>query len=251
MLAIIAAFAAILAVCQGATFTIAPYNTSAEIGGNGTIACIVTNLGSDSVNWKKKNGNSLTSLTFNGNVLADATKYAVTGQYNLTIMNVASSDEGTYQCVVGSQTLEAYFSPVCKSFNLPNNVSVYWASSPSAGNRVNATCKSTYSNPPANLRWYLASNDVNTNQPINLVDKTSLAIYNTENVLSSGYGDAVSNLPLDLVSSNHGDWLICEVEFDGYYDVMNYTMQINLKYSSCLPSWILDMELQESSHRES
>lgn len=39
--------------CQAVTFNIAPYNTSAVIGENGTLACIVTLAQGENVQWKK------------------------------------------------------------------------------------------------------------------------------------------------------------------------------------------------------
>lgn len=42
-----------LTACQAATFNIAPYNTSAVVGENGTMACMVTLAQGENVQWKK------------------------------------------------------------------------------------------------------------------------------------------------------------------------------------------------------
>ncbi|KAK3091019.1 hypothetical protein FSP39_016538 [Pinctada imbricata] len=204
-----------LRACHGFTFVIEPYNTSAPIGENGTLGCIITNKGSDSVVWKKQqSGGSYTSLTFDGNVASDKTKYDV-GTYNLTIINVQSSDAGIYQVAVGSTTRDIYFQPVV----LPTNVSVYWENSPASGRTVNITCRATYSNPPPYLRWYKGVNDL---------DYTSYAYYYTENVRSSGYGDAVSTMAMTLTGSDQNTEIRCEAWYDGYYNAMNYTLNIQL-----------------------
>ncbi|XP_033738004.1 cell adhesion molecule 2-like [Pecten maximus] len=221
MFGIVAFFAALLGACQGATFDIAPYNTSVEIGGTATMACIVSNLGSDSVTWKMVSGSSTTTISLNTQILASATKYSVVGTYNLTISNVATSDIALYQCTVGATTQEAYLLSVV----LPTNVSVYWESSPSAGSTVNLTCKATYGNPPPFLRWY--KNDV---------DFTQDAYYYTENTLSSGYGDAKSSVAISLLSTDQDKLFRCEVHYEGWYRAMEYTLQTQLSGSSALKS---------------
>ena len=51
---------------------------------------------------QKQNGTTtFNALTFNQNVLGTATKYALVSTYNLTVMKLTSSDEGTYRCLVG------------------------------------------------------------------------------------------------------------------------------------------------------
>ena len=63
----------------------------------------------------QKVGNTITPLTLGTTILAtDHSKYVVTGTYNLTIVNVQISDEGTYQCVVGVTTREASLQTVGK-----------------------------------------------------------------------------------------------------------------------------------------
>ncbi|XP_060082489.1 junctional adhesion molecule C-like [Ylistrum balloti] len=221
MFGIVAFFAALVGACQGVNFDIAPYNTSVEIGSTATMACIVSNLGSDSVTWKKVSGSSTTTISLGTQILASSTKYSIVGTYNLTISNVASDDIALYQCTVGSTTQEAYLLSVV----LPTNVSVYWESSPSAGSTVNLTCKATYGNPPPYLRWY--KNDV---------DFTQDAYYYTENTLSSGYGDAKSSVAIDLVSTDQDKLFRCEVHFEGWYRAMEYTLQTQLSGSSALKS---------------
>ncbi|XP_069128118.1 cell adhesion molecule 2-like [Argopecten irradians] len=221
MFGVVAFFAALLGACQGATFDIAPYNTSVEIGGTATMACIVSNLGSDSVTWKKVSGSTQTTISLGTQILASATKYSIVGTYNLTISNVASDDIALYQCTVGSTTNEAYLLSVV----LPTNVSVYWESSPSAGSTVNLTCRATYGNPPPFLRWY--KNDV---------DFTQDAYYYTENTLSSGYGDAKSSVAISLVSSDQDKLFRCEVHYEGWYRAMEYTLQTQLSGSSAIKS---------------
>ena len=61
---------------------------------------------------QQANGGSYTSLTFGTNILGSTSKYAVTGTYNLTIMNVDSSDDGIYQCSIGSTTREVSFQSI-------------------------------------------------------------------------------------------------------------------------------------------
>ena len=56
----------------------------------------------------KVSGSTATQLTLDATILAsDKTKYAVSGTYNLTVVNVQPSDEGLYQCVVGATTKQA------------------------------------------------------------------------------------------------------------------------------------------------
>jgi hypothetical protein len=63
----------------------------------------------------QKVGNTITPLTLGTTILAnDHSKYVVTGTYNLTIVNVQISDEGTYQCVIGVTTREASLQTVGK-----------------------------------------------------------------------------------------------------------------------------------------
>ena len=70
---------------------------------------------SSSVLQKQSSGTGYDSLTFDTNILSStANKYAVSGTANLTIYNVASSDEGLYQCAIGSTIREISFTPVGK-----------------------------------------------------------------------------------------------------------------------------------------
>ncbi|XP_062578513.1 peroxidasin-like [Saccostrea cucullata] len=210
--------ASLIGLSQCATFVIEPYNTSAPIGGTGTLACIATNLGSDSVSWKRKqsSGSGYDSLTFGTNIVTSIqNKYAVSGTANLTIQNVAASDEGLYQCAIGSTVREISFTPVI----LPTNVSVYWENSPYAGNRVNITCLATYGNPPPYLKWF---------KGVNQMELTQNAYYYTNNVRSSGYGDAVSTMALILNSNDQNQEIRCEAAYDGYERAMEYTLNIQL-----------------------
>jgi hypothetical protein len=43
-----------------------------------------------------------------------------------------------------------------------------------------------------------------------------------------GYGDAVASAALVLTSNDINKDIRCEVEYDGLYNVMNYTMNTNL-----------------------
>jgi hypothetical protein len=64
---------------------------------------------------KQSSGNGYDSLTFGTNIVTSTqNKYAVAGTANLTIYNVASTDEGLYQCAIGSVTREISFTPVSK-----------------------------------------------------------------------------------------------------------------------------------------
>lgn len=164
---------------------------------------------------KQSSGSGYDSLTFGTNILSSTqNKYAVSGTANLTINNVASSDEGLYQCSIGSTTREISFTPVGRhslqiskcillktiikllilyilivfcistlkslsfhSLVLPNNVSVYWENPPYAGRVVNITCKATYANPPPYLKWF---------KGVNQMELTQNAYYYTTNVRSSG-----------------------------------------------------------------
>nr|XP_022319613.1 peroxidasin-like [Crassostrea virginica] len=209
---------------QSVTFVIEPFNTSAAIGSTGTLACIATNLGSDKVSWKKKqsSGTGYDSLTFDTNILSStANKYAVSGTANLTIYNVASSDEGLYQCAIGSTIREISFTPVV----LPNNVSVYWENSPYAGRVVNITCRATYGNPPPYLKWF---------KGVNQMELTQNAYYYTTNVRSSGYGDAVSTMAMVLTGLDQNQEIRCEAAYDGYDRAMEYTLNIQLNGGASL-----------------
>ncbi|XP_048759634.1 V-set and immunoglobulin domain-containing protein 1-like [Ostrea edulis] len=216
--------ASLIGVSQCVTFVIEPFNTSAAIGSTGTLACIATNLGSDSVSWKKKqsSGNGYDSLTFGTNIVTSIqNKYTISGTANLTISNVASTDEGLYQCAIGSVTREISFTPVI----LPNNVSVYWENSPQSGNVVNITCRATYGNPPPYLKWFKGPTQM---------ELTQNAYYYTTNVRSSGYGDAVSSMALSLTGSDQNQEIRCEAAYDGYERAMEYTLNIQLSGSSSL-----------------
>ncbi|VDI40393.1 Hypothetical predicted protein [Mytilus galloprovincialis] len=200
--------------CQAATWQISPYNTSAVTGENATLACIAITSNGENIQWKKVVGSSVTALTLDSTILAsDKSKYAVSGQYNLTVMNVQTSDEGLYQCVIGATTKEASLQTVV----LPTNVSTYWETSPTIGNIVNITCRATYGKPPPYLRIYKDNMDI-----------TNLAYYYTENTRSSGYGDAVASAALTLTALDVNKDIRCEVEYDGLYNAMNYTMNTNL-----------------------
>ncbi|XP_052101487.1 contactin-1-like [Mytilus californianus] len=206
--------------CHAASWQITPFNTSAVLGENGTLACIVTVANGENVQWKKVVGSSVTALTLDTTILAsDKSKYAVTGTYNLTVVNVQTSDEGLYQCVIGATTNQASLQAVV----LPTNVSTYWETSPSIGNIVNITCRATYGKPPPYLRIYKDN-----------IDITHLAYYYTENTRSSGYGDAVASAALTLTSLDVNKDIRCEVEYDGLYNVMNYTMNTNLNGGSSI-----------------
>lgn len=228
MFGIVAFFAALLGACQGQTFSLAPYNTSAEIGGNATVACIVSNVGGNSVQWKKQGTDgTYVPITLNGQSLSSGTnKYIVTGTYNLTITSFSSSDVANYQCAVGTSLQTAYVSQVV----MPNNVSVYWESAPRPGGYANITCRASFGNPPPFIRWF-AGSTYNS-----LIEQTNMneIYYYTENVQNSGAGDAVSSMRV-LLTGNDADKLFrCQVDFEGYYNVMEYTLQTVLSGSSSI-----------------
>ena len=66
---------------------------------------------------QKQNGTTTyNALTFNGNVLGTATKYALVGTYNLTVIKLTASDEGTYRCIVGLKNYDMHLAVVGKNW---------------------------------------------------------------------------------------------------------------------------------------
>ncbi|XP_076095371.1 cell adhesion molecule 2-like [Mytilus galloprovincialis] len=204
-------------VCQTATWQISPYNTSAITGENATLACIVKLTNGENVQWMRVAGRQSMVSSLDSTLIisdkSDKSKYALTGTYNLTVTNVQTSDEGIYLCCVGATRKQASLQAVV----LPTNLSTYWETSPTIGNSVNITCRATYGKPPPYLRIYKDNMDI-----------THLAYYYTENIRSSGYGDAVASAALTLTSLDINKDIRCEVGYDGLYNVMNYTMNTNL-----------------------
>ncbi|XP_060568655.1 V-set and immunoglobulin domain-containing protein 1-like [Ruditapes philippinarum] len=222
MLSIFAFVTLAFQACQGVTVTQQPANSAVEIGQNVTIACMVTNKGvSENVQWKMRaNGTStFNAITFNENVLGDATKYAVVSTYNLTVINAATADEGTYRCTAGTLDYDAQLTVV----DLPNAVAIAWGGSPDAGNTVNLTCTATNGRPTPNIRWI-----------INGVDMSASGILETNSVTASGYGNSVSNLPLVLNSNMNGNLATCYVAYDGWDDAMNATYILNINGGASL-----------------
>jgi len=80
---------------QGITVTLAPYNTSAVVGGNATLACLVTNQGSDKVKWYVPGNEN--ALTVDDVLTTSGDHYSVVGQYNLSLANVSLNDQGQYR----------------------------------------------------------------------------------------------------------------------------------------------------------
>lgn len=201
-----------------------------EVGKNVTIACIVSkDIPLDNVQWKfKQNGTTtFNALTFNQNVLGTATKYALVSTYNLTVMKLTSSDEGTYRCLVGLKEYDMNLTVV----DLPSSVEISWASQNNVGSLVNLTCTATHGRPPAPLRWLIDGKDY-----------TDRAIKEATSVSASGYGDSVSNLPLYLDNRLKDKLAQCFVSYDGWDKAMNasYIIQHNgvtgLKVSGLLLS---------------
>lgn len=208
--------------CSGLTVTMQPQNAAVEIGQNVTLACMVTSLATgESVQWKHRANGSTTfnAITFNANVLGTATKYAVVSTYNLTVINAATSDEGTYRCTAGTTDYDATLTVV----DLPTNVVITWGGEPNAGNLVNLTCTATNGRPTPNLRWI-----------INGVDLTDSANLETNSVTTSGYGNSVSNLPLSLDTNMNDNLAVCYVAYDGWNDAMNATYALKINGSASL-----------------
>ncbi|XP_070196479.1 junctional adhesion molecule A-like [Littorina saxatilis] len=133
---------------EGITIDLAPFNTSAVIGGNATLACLVSNQGSDRVKWYVP-GN-LNALTVDDTITTSGDHYEVSGQYNLTIVGVTNDDEGQYQCEVGSNNYYGSLTVVV----LPSNVTAYWSSTPAASSTANITCYSSRAHPPPSFAWF-------------------------------------------------------------------------------------------------
>ncbi|KAK3590766.1 hypothetical protein CHS0354_017282 [Potamilus streckersoni] len=210
---ILPVIAGFVQVSQAAALvTVAPTNSSAQLGTNATLACIVTNKAdTESVQWKVKTtgSSSFTALTFNENVLASTSKYAIKHIYNLTIINVATTDDGLYRCSVGiSDNLtnyDAYFTSV----SLPTNMTIYWQSNPDSGKTVNLTCKATNGRPPARITWIVDGVDLSPSQ-----------YYETTSLTSSGYGDAISRIALFISHQYSGKIAICRATYDGWDNAM-------------------------------
>ncbi|KAL4236344.1 hypothetical protein ACF0H5_004731 [Mactra antiquata] len=175
----------------------------------------------ENVQWKHKSNGSTTfnAITFNTNVLGDAAKYAVVSTYNLTVMNAAVTDEGTYRCTAGTTDYDANLIVA----DLPSAVAITWAGEPNAGELVNLTCTATNGRPTPNLRWL-----------INGVDFTNSAILETNSVTNAGYGNSVSNLPLNLNTNMNDKLAVCYVAYEGWNDAMNATLVLQINGSASL-----------------
>lgn len=65
--------------------------------------------------YQRANGTStFNAITFDTNILGDANKYAVVNQYNLTVINAATSDDGTYRCTAATTDYDAILTVVGK-----------------------------------------------------------------------------------------------------------------------------------------
>jgi hypothetical protein len=65
-----------------------------------------------------------------------------------------------------------------------------------------------------------------------------------------GYGDAVASAALTLVEADRDKDIRCEVEYDGLYNAMNYTMNTNINISLLnwffLKLWMFQLPYIES-----
>nr|KAG5695998.1 hypothetical protein BaRGS_023377 [Batillaria attramentaria] len=191
----------------------APFNTSAQIGQNATIACLVSNKGSsETVKWYLEGQSS--ALTTDSLFLND--HYQPSGQYNLTIVSVTLNDQAQYTCEAGSNSLSASLTVV----DLPSNLSVYWSTSPVAGTTANITCYASRGHPPPTLSWFKNNNELDS----------SNAAY-TGNTDSSGYGVAYSTLPVSLSSGDQGAEFRCEASYPDWNAALSHTLVTQLSGS--------------------
>ena len=65
--------------------------------------------------FQRANGTTtFNAITFDTNILGDANKYAIVNQFNLTVINTATSDEGTYRCTAATTDYDAILTVVGK-----------------------------------------------------------------------------------------------------------------------------------------
>ncbi|KAL8590228.1 hypothetical protein ACOMHN_010423 [Nucella lapillus] len=200
---------------QAWTVTKAPTNTSAALGQNANLTCTVTQSGqnSDSVKWFK--GGNSNALTLNGLPVSNDGHYLVSGTYDLVIVNLALQDQAQYTCNVGGTDYHAFLTVV----DLPVNLSVYWTEGPQVGPVSNLTCMATRAHPPSVLSW--------SRNGVPLQD--SRIVYTANADQNTGYGEAVSVLPLSLRSQDEGAVFRCEASYNDWREAM--TANLTLSFS--------------------
>ncbi|ESO87519.1 hypothetical protein LOTGIDRAFT_166400 [Lottia gigantea] len=202
----------------GTLITSPPTNTSAAVGTDAFLTCLVSNKGTDKVKWRKEGDTE--TLTADS-VSVKSNRYKVTGtnnNYNLTITSVTVQDEGQYICEAGDTgsgptvSRKASLSVVA----LPTNLSVYWSTPPVEGRTANLTCRATYGRPPPTLTWF------KDELPYNPLTPT------TSNVNSQGYGDAYSTLYIPINSQTEGRRFRCQTDYPGWTRAKEYTITTHL-----------------------
>ncbi|XP_064626042.1 vascular endothelial growth factor receptor 1-like [Lineus longissimus] len=175
-------------------------NQTALVGEDMTMQCTVSGISStDNVFWKK----SSSILTIN-NIPAVTSKYTITvsnGIYNMTVINMTTSDAGTYTCEAGTG------SPVTRNtyvivVDAPTALNMTWSTTPAAGVSSTLSCFADESKPAATLRLFLEGLEVTSSANVTSVAGTG-----------SGYFDSTLAYDMNLTTSDNGKTFTCQADY--------------------------------------
>lgn len=210
----------ILTDVHGVTIVTEPQNTTALENTDATLPCIVANqnFGEDVV-WKKIVNGVTTTISTNS-IVTGSGKYAIAGNYNLTIVNAAIADEGTYECSISNQQSLKKSATLTVASNI-TSMTLLWpgkSETASMGVQSNLTCTSVKSRPPASFRWYRGNMDI------------TISAYNpTPTTDSNGFGSANSVQTLTLNAADKDTVIRCIADLNDLRDVM--TKELPVKFS--------------------
>ncbi|KAK2164544.1 hypothetical protein LSH36_62g05000, partial [Paralvinella palmiformis] len=170
---------------RAASIDVPPSNMSALLGSRAEFYCGVTGQGgSESLLWRK-----LPSFFISQDDMSvNTSKYQITDNYRLHILDLIPQDDGEYQCQIMADMFTAWL-VVC---DVPTSVEISWnEENRDIGRYGNLTCTCPRSKPPASLRWFKESEEI-----------TDDAIPYEQEQDSNGYGESISYLAVTITEEN-------------------------------------------------
>lgn len=203
------------------TIVTEPQNTTALENTNATIPCLVSDqVFGENVVWNKIANGVTTTISTNNIVTASTSKYAIAGNYNLTIISVVTADEGSYECSISNNANLKKSAMLTVASNV-TSVSLLWpgnSETVTMGVQSNLTCRTGTSRPPASFRWFRGN-----------IDITNAAYNPTPSTDANGYGSSYSVQTLTLYAADRDTVIKCIVDLNDLQNV--YTKEIKVTFS--------------------
>ncbi|XP_060076285.1 hemicentin-1-like [Ylistrum balloti] len=175
-----------------------PSDVSVRVNQAATLMCEVNDGGNRIITWNKD-----TTISVNSQVISQAyqARYSITGEFNLKIVNVTTSDDGEFSCTVQNFTSGRAYLNVLVPPGAPSLFVNDTRPDLNEGDYVSLTCNSSGANPAPTFRWTRRIDGIKEDVP-------SSAIL-TENIQTKVQSS--SQIVIALQPRDNGAEYMCEV----------------------------------------